>query len=239
MIKTRFSGGKQNLVMVVDGLLEDGLCSRMLSALIPFYSKVSAPGRTMGGVVPRTKSSLDGSLSRSTFAEQNLDYVADLEIGEQKLVEALGTGIQLYRQEYSGLEDWADIMDSGFQIQKYQKGQGFYRPHVDSFPGTESSNRVAAGIFYLNTVEQGGETYFPLHDISVEPLEGRLVIFPACWTHRHEGRIPVSSDKWIINTFLLNASSGEIHTTHPENHNHDHDHPHDELLDSDFSFNIG
>jgi len=56
--------------------------------------------------------------------------------------------------------------------------------------------------FYLNDVEEGGETYFDTIDFTVQAKTGRLVIFPPLWTYPHSGRPPISDDKFIIGTYL-------------------------------------
>jgi hypothetical protein len=221
MIDIAFPNGKHNQIMIIDGLVEPALCKELLNFLKPVYSQVSTTGQTMGGIILSAKFSDDLSLARSTFENQQIPYPSEIQTIEDTLVESLTVAIELYRQEFLGLADWELIQDSGFQVQRYLKGRGFYRSHVDSFPATSSSNRVAAAIFYLNTVKDGGCTRFPLHDVSVSPRQGRLVLFPATWTHLHEGRLPISNDKWIISTFLLNKPFRNPHQDHPHD---DHDH---------------
>ena len=51
-------------------------------------------------------------------------------------------------------------------------------------------------MFYLNTVKDGG-TYFENYDLSLEAVEGRLVIWPAYWTHFHRGIVSKTETKYI------------------------------------------
>ena len=220
MINIAFPNGKHNQIMVIDGLIDPSQCDQLMKFLKPIYDQVASQGETMGGINVKYKCSYDSVLSETFFSEKHVDYPQEIQTIENDFVKNLTSAVELYKQEYLGLFDWDLIQDTGFQVQKYLRGQGFYRPHVDSFPATESSNRVAAAIFYLNTVKQGGETRFPLHDISVAPRKGRLVMFPATWTHLHEGRLPITDDKWIINTFLINVPAERPHD-HPHG---DHDH---------------
>lgn len=104
----------------------------------------------------------------------------------------------------------ADRFES-MQVLRYGPGQQ-YRPHPDYFDGEllesvrgRGGNRVATIIMYLNDVGDGGETTFPMVNISVKPKTGGAVIF---WSMNvdgtmeprslHSGR-PVGEgrEKWV------------------------------------------
>ncbi len=89
-----------------------------------------------------------------------------------------------------------NITDTGYQIQKYIKGDGFYKWHNDFTIASEKSCRIVTFIFYLNDVEEGGETYF--YNGKIKPETGKLLLFPATWTYNHKGNMPISNDKYII-----------------------------------------
>ena len=61
---------------------------------------------------------------------------------------------------------------------------------------------------YLNTIESGGQTAFPLHEVSVSAEAGSIAVFPASWTHPHQGLLSLKQDKWIVSTFI---QAGEVH----------------------------
>lgn len=65
------------------------------------------------------------------------------------------------------------------------------------------SNRYLVVLWYLNDVAEGGETAFPQLDIKVEARAGRLLIFPPYWMYQHEGRPPLSGEKYILSCYLL------------------------------------
>lgn len=71
----------------------------------------------------------------------------------------------------------------GLQVANYSSGQ-FFKSHEDGFPqelaGTNGFQRQATVLLYLNDVKCGGRTKFDWLDVSVEPLQGRaLIFFPA------------------------------------------------------------
>ena len=95
-----------------------------------------------------------------------------------------------------------NITDTGYQIQKYIKGDGYYKWHNDFTFGRAKSCRIVTFIFYLNDVEEGGETYF--YNGKIKPEAGKLLLFPATWTYNHKGNMPISNDKYIITGWFYN-----------------------------------
>lgn len=90
---------------------------------------------------------------------------------------------------------------SGYKIQMYPQGQGYFRWHADSV-GKHGRDRVAAMVLYLNDVASGGETEFFHQRLKIAPRAGQLVLFPAGWNYMHCGHTPESGDKYIISSFI-------------------------------------
>jgi hypothetical protein len=67
---------------------------------------------------------------------------------------------------------------------------------------TQKKNRIITYLWYLNDVEEGGETDFPDINIKVKPETGKLVLFPATWDFPHCGKMPISSNKYIVTGWL-------------------------------------
>jgi|TARA_B100001175_G_scaffold9599_1_gene7584 hypothetical protein len=86
----------------------------------------------------------------------------------------------------------------GYQIQRYVKGMGQYVYHEDSLINYDKrEDRIITFLWYLNTVEEGGETEL-WGTTRIKPEQGKLLLFPACWTFPHCGRMPISDNKYII-----------------------------------------
>lgn len=95
-----------------------------------------------------------------------------------------------------------NFLSNVFMIQKYTKNEGKYIYHNDfRIDLAEKKYRVLTFLWYLNTVEEGGETSFG-EDFKIKPEMGKLLLFPACWTYPHAGKMPISSDKYIITGWL-------------------------------------
>ena len=57
-------------------------------------------------------------------------------------------------------------------------------------------------MMYLNDVDDGGETEFLYQKKRIRPKQGRVLIFPAGFTHTHRGNPPLSGDKYILTSWL-------------------------------------
>jgi prolyl 4-hydroxylase len=94
----------------------------------------------------------------------------------------------------------------GFRMKKYDpsKSQQFDW-HAD-VGDASSAKRFLVIFWYLNTVEEGGETAFDWDqeeatcDISL-PIQGNAIIFPPMWMFPHKGMPPVSGPKYIVSTY--------------------------------------
>lgn len=105
-------------------------------------------------------------------------------------------------------------------MQKYLKGEGGYfhwhsefYPHPTD-PNQDSLHRILLYMFYLNDVEDGGETEFYHQGLKSKPKQGSLVIAPADFTHTHRGNMPVSNDKYIFTSWILYQRAQDMYKQH-------------------------
>lgn len=94
------------------------------------------------------------------------------------------------RFRFSGME--------ALQILKYYTNEGFYDEHIDDGP---NMNRICSSVLYLNDVEEGGETYFTKFNLSVKPIAGNMIVFPANYAYAHKALPPKSSEKFSVVTW--------------------------------------
>ncbi|MET0535327.1 MAG: 2OG-Fe(II) oxygenase [Steroidobacter sp.] len=91
---------------------------------------------------------------------------------------------------------------SDLTLKRYRPGQQErFQLHFDAIHHV--ANRYLVMLWYLNDVEQGGETRFPQLDVTIEARTGRLLMFPPYWMYQHEGLPPISGDKYIVSTYFL------------------------------------
>ena len=100
----------------------------------------------------------------------------------------LREGIDKYKKEYPVLDTinmhtWK--YDDSYTFKKYEtKDDGFKKWHCEHGPGGE--NRIMAWMFYLNNAESGTEF---MHYPTIRAIMGRLIIWPAAWTHFHRSEL--------------------------------------------------
>ncbi len=87
-----------------------------------------------------------------------------------------------------------------FRIKKYNTGgNDAFDWHVD-VADYASSKRFLSFFWYLNNVNNGGETVFS--DVTIKPETGKLVMFPPLWMFPHQGNPPISNTKYLLSTYL-------------------------------------
>ena len=90
-------------------------------------------------------------------------------------------------------------------IKKYEAfdKQGYHLFHAD-FDARSNTwlKRSHVIMFYLNDVEEGGETEWYHQKLKVKPKKGTAVVWPAYPTHLHKGHIPISDNKYILNIWV-------------------------------------
>ncbi len=105
----------------------------------------------------------------------------------------------------------------GLQVVKYAVGEQ-YKPHYDYFdprhPGSiahlrRGGQRIASFLMYLNTPEEGGETYFPKLELAVSPVKGDALLFYDCTVDGkidpltyHGGAPVIKGEKWLATKWL-------------------------------------
>jgi prolyl 4-hydroxylase len=104
--------------------------------------------------------------------------------------------IDNYVERYEPLENMSKFVIEGYNMQKYEPGEGFYewhceRAHVSTLP------RMLVFMIYLNDVDDGGTEF--MYQNHIEKAEtGKLLIWPTDWTHYHRGQVSNTKTKYIL-----------------------------------------
>ena len=176
-----------------ENVLDKEFCDYIITNFLE--EKKKCDGVTSGGINKEVKNTKDFHLKHN-----NNEIWMQI---DKKLYESLNECLAQYRNKYECFRIYEKMDDTGFQIQQYIKNEGFYIYHHD-FVANRKKYRLLTFLFYLNDVEEGGETEFFYGRYKVKPKAGKCVLFPASWTFPHCGIMPISNDKFIITGWLHN-----------------------------------
>jgi hypothetical protein len=180
---------------------ENSLSKELCHEIIDKYEnegECRTKGVTAQGFNPFVKNTLDFTIFKNE----------KWEIIHKTLYQEIARNLQKYIDKNSFINDnnnnkiingtlWYDT----FMVQRYTKCEGKYIYHEDFHVNNDASYRVLTYLWYLNDVDEGGETEF-FGNFKIKPKAGKLVIFPAFWTYPHTGLIPISNDKYILTGWI-------------------------------------
>ena len=127
--------------------------------------------------------------------------------------EVLLDKMEIYLQKYRDLFNidsklWPNQVGyEAFRMKRYMPNNlDDFKFHVD-VGDYASAKRFLVYFWYLNDVDEGGETAFYQANanneiLKVQPKTGRLLMFPPMWTHPHAGLKPISGPKYIVGGYL-------------------------------------
>ena len=168
----------KDLVYTIPNAISDDMCNH----LIEHHIKMS--GRGLGIPIDRKddKKGIDIKISTDVLYEHH---------GDPDVIKELNSIIKKHFIEYGNMFDsenfslteifniWPRTNYNILQIQKYDKGVGGYPAwHIDKNYEYPFHNREYVYMFYLNDVEEGGETEFLYLNTKIKPVKGTLVYFP-------------------------------------------------------------
>ena len=141
---------------------------------------------------------------KPNFSQLNLTSLIEESEEISYINNYISSRMSVYKDEY--LKSFGqnyfplDYAYEQFRIKKYNNdGKDAFDYHVDVMDYS-SAKRFLSFFWYLNDVEDGGETVF--WDYKIKPKAGTLVIFPPMWMFPHSGREPISGPKYLLSTYL-------------------------------------
>lgn len=198
---------KDNLVREYYNQLPTELCKNIIQW---FESETDLfEGTTSGGVKKSVKASTDFMICDHTD-DPNWRYTYDyiMENLLHNLVEYIKNNPYMIMVEnFTSVESLISTAHSLFsvsgghkphlQMQRYIGNEGYYAWHYEN-EGGDTADRELFFIYYLNTIDNG-HTEIMFNRQKIKPEEGKLVIAPALWTHKHRGNPPGEGEvKYII-----------------------------------------
>lgn len=112
------------------------------------------------------------------------------------LIPTLVKGITKYKKKFPFIEEITEWdLHQYFNIQKFDgEKDGYFRRHCEA--DGLYTERILTWMIYLNNAKSGTRFYYPRRDVKAK--EGRLVIWPAAWTHPHSGITPNKGEKYLM-----------------------------------------
>ena len=115
--------------------------------------------------------------------------------------------VQAINRRIAAATDSQAAQGEPLTVLRYAPGQQ-YRLHLDALPG-ETNQRIRTAILYLNSGYEGGETSFPLIDVTVKAGLGDLLVFDNVdeagipdRLSRHAGLPVTKGNKWIATRWI-------------------------------------
>lgn len=146
-----------------------------------------------------------GSERKDTAAKVSVDiprWFRLREWPEQIFEKALRESAVEYQQQRKHIFSCvsAMVVDDSYVLQRYLPDEGFFALHCEN---TNPNNmaRTMAWMVYLNDVPDGG-THFSEQEFDCEAKQGRMVIWPAYFTHMHKGIISKTTTKYIATGWI-------------------------------------
>lgn len=230
-------------IKVIDNVLSPELCKTLMRKFDK--SKNVQPGRTGGGVDTDKKISSDVSIiTNQEFQPETQDVLQAttqhiVEYFREHYFALIGPlGLTLPNPETGKPEKVTQenfeklaapqlpmLVQNIFRLgdvtqQMYKQGRGGYMYwHSETYPQLQHNDalhRMLLFMFYLNDVEEGGETEFYYQKMKVKPKQGTMVIAPAYFTHTHRGNIPTSGDKYILTSWVLFNQAEKLYGQPPQ-----------------------
>ena len=191
----------ENFVRVYDNCISAEMCNTLISQFEELKFQ-NATWTRQGGVenAPKEiKNDEATEISQLHISGMGLEASKKMmQIVNDKLVDY----IQVFETGmFAHLADDYPVITDGCKIQKTKPSQGFHVWHCEN-PAQAGSRRLLTWILYLNDVLEGGETEFIHLSERIKPKAGRLVIFPAGFTHAHRGNPPLDGDKYIVTGWM-------------------------------------
>ena len=196
----------ENFIMEIPKAFKKGFCKKLINKFEnnPKQHSKGVVGDNNKGqkvVAPKVKDDTEIQFDPSFLAT---DWKNDLET----ITKQVEVNMKKYVERYSftddasqlpcGLHGIADIcLEGGFNMQRFDPGKGFFTYHCET--GADSNSyRQIVWMIYLNDIEEKGGTLFKYQNMRIAPEAGKMLIWPAGWTHFHKSEVAPKETKYII-----------------------------------------
>ncbi len=158
-------------------------------------------GITQSGLNKNVKNTTDYVIDKNDNNWSDIYNMLSLELQTNIKLYINSLHANSFDEKYTYFKN-TNLIAHNFMIQRYIKNYGKYTYHHDFATNNENNSyRVITFLWYLNTIDEGGETEF-WGNYKIKPEQGKLMFFPSLWCYPHCGNIPLSDNKYIITGWL-------------------------------------
>jgi len=202
-----------DFILEIEDNISKELCDRIIKK---FNENSSVHKKGKIGIEPDKKCKDNGTVFSKwkDTREMFISNLPDWQDIDEELSKSLKRGIHQYTETLSAFlkpiyNDDENLLlnlnaihlfslqDKGYNVQRVIKNDSW---HQDS---NLMERKVLVGIWYFNTIapENGGATEF-INGRKVQPVAGKLVLYPASWHHMHKGSLFKNTEKYICTVSL-------------------------------------
>ncbi len=181
---------------VFDGFVTDEYCDEM----IRYMHDMREAGRAFSRQDLKDNTTLQKN-DYTVFMHQQMDFPRTGAILQPFMKAFWEECYEQYIEHFPILKTAPTASIFSCRLQQTPIGGGYHIWHAEATDKINTS-RIIAWMLCLNDVTEGGETEFLYQHRRVTPKKGRIIIWPAGFTHVHRGNTPLSNEKYILTGWL-------------------------------------
>lgn len=202
MERIELVGDYEDFIGSYSGVVDTQFCKEIIDEFDYFND--------IGNVWLGTQQFNTTNASRYDFA-MDLHHIGNVHMGTEysrELNDIVWNCWEDYLKMYGSLNEQGPFTSMHQKVQKTPTGGGFHGWHYED-AAVINSNRTAVWMLYLNDDFKGGETEFLYYSKRVNPELGKLLIWPAGYTHTHRGGLVLSGNKYVVTGWINHAAVGK------------------------------
>ena len=189
--KIRSLISNSDFIEIYDNVLSVNECDALIHL---FNRSKKIPGVVEVGGEWQTKDEMKKGIEVDDTRFSKGDHIS--QIIKPALFNVITRYVNKYPEFDKNLCEWE--YNDDFTFKKFEgEDDGFKKWHCEQTPG--GTSRILVWMFYLNDAKSGTEFMrFP----TVRAKRGRVIIWPASWTHIHRSQLPNKGVKYIVSGWI-------------------------------------
>jgi len=175
----------ENFIGITPNAITDDLCSNF----VKWFDLISENNLTMSAFEDQNMRGSDRKDESISFPS----YMPEQMFPGQDSIELWNYLSQCVAEYYSEYDINAPMTSYAYKVHRVHPSGGYHVWHHEH--NFYNSRRVLAWHLTLESPKKGGETEFLYQSMRLEPEVGKLILWPAGFTHKHRGNPPLEGQK--------------------------------------------